>query len=93
MAKASIRHGEFHDLRCTCLTRWFENGLSEFDVMKLAGHSDFSTTHRFYLAVRRDLLDRARKASEATMSRDFGTHLARTPIPGENTKKPTITTC
>jgi hypothetical protein len=69
-----IGQGEFHDLRCTCLTRWFESGLSEYDVMKLAVHSDFGTTHSFYLAVRRDLLDLARQASEVTMSRDFGTH-------------------
>jgi len=84
LAHAGIELGEFHDLRCTCLTRWFENGLSEYDVMKLAGHSDFGTTHRFYLAVRRDLLDRARRASEATMNRDFGTHLARTLISEKN---------
>ena len=54
--------------------------------MKLAGHSDFGTTHRFYLAVRRDILNRARDASETAMSQDFGTHLARVPISGENEK-------
>ena len=37
--------------------------LSEFEVMKLAGHANFSTTHRFYLRVRDDLIDRARQAS------------------------------
>ena len=73
-APAGIEQGAFHDLRCTCLTRWFENGLSEYDVMELAGHSDFATTHRFYLAVRRDLLDRARRVSEATIRQDFSTH-------------------
>ncbi len=30
--------------------------MSEFDVMKLAGHPDFRTTHRFYLRVRDDLV-------------------------------------
>jgi hypothetical protein len=53
--------------------------LSEFDVMKLAGHSDFATTHRFYLAVRRDLLERARAASAAAMEGDLVTRLSRAP--------------
>ena len=62
MKKAGIEKGEFHDLRRTCLTNWLANGLSEFDVMTMAGHASFETTRRFYLAVRADLLDRARKA-------------------------------
>jgi len=36
--------------------------MSEHDVMTLAGHSSFATTHAFYLAVADDLVDRARKA-------------------------------
>lgn len=78
-ARANVDQGEFHDLRRTCITRWFENGLSEFEVMKLAGHSDFQTTHRFYLAIRRDLLDRARRASAAAMCAELGTNLAQYP--------------
>jgi len=78
--RASIEEGKFHDTRRTCLTRRFANGLTEFDVMKLAGHSDFATTHRFYLAVRWDLLEKARMASVAAMSNDFGEHLARAPV-------------
>jgi|GEM_PF-6723425 len=31
--------------------------------MKLAGHSNFSTTHKFCLWVRDDMIDRARKAN------------------------------
>ena len=80
LARAAIDEGEFHDLRRTCITRWFANGLMEFDVMKLAGHSDFSTTHRFYLAVRGDLVEKARAAAAAAMVNDFGTHLARAPV-------------
>lgn len=80
LKRASIEYGKFHDLRRTCLTRWFANGLSEFDVMKLAGHSDFATTHKFYLAVRQDLVEKARTAATAAMSNDFGTHLARAPV-------------
>jgi len=63
---AGIDYGEFHDLRRTCLSNWLENGLSEFDVMTLAGHSKFETTRRFYLAIRKDLIDRARVISEQT---------------------------
>jgi len=42
--------------------------------MKLAGHSDFETTHKFYLAVDDDLLDRAREVTVKTLSKN----LART---------------
>ena len=67
MSRAGIEKGEFHDLRRTCLTNWLANGLNEFDVMTMAGHASFETTRRFYLAVRSDLLDRARKASSAAL--------------------------
>jgi hypothetical protein len=32
--------------------------------MKLAGHSDFKTTHKYYLAVTDDLIERAREAND-----------------------------
>ena len=67
MSKAGVEKGEFHDFRRTCLTNWLANGLSEFDVMTMAGHASFETTRRFYLAVRSDLLDCARKASSAAL--------------------------
>ena len=73
LRRASVRELEFHDLRSTALTNWFANGMSEYDVMKLAGHSSFSTTHLFYLAVADDLVDRARRAS----AQGFGQNLAR----------------
>ena len=60
---AGVRKGQFHDLRRTAITNWFANGMSENDVMVLAGHSNFATTHEFYLAVADDLVDRARRAS------------------------------
>ena len=63
----SIVKRDFHDLRRTCLTNWLANGLSEFDVMTMAGHTSFETTRRFYLAVRSDFLDRARKASSRAL--------------------------
>ena len=52
---ASVRIRRFHDFRNTALTNWLANGMSEYDVMKLAGHADFKTTHQFYLAVSDDL--------------------------------------
>ena len=42
---------------------WFANGMSEHDVMVLAGHSSFATTHEFYIAVADDLIHRARVAT------------------------------
>ena len=77
--RAGIKTGSFHDLRRTCLSNWFAHNLKEFDVMRMAGHSSFETTRRFYLAVREDLIDRTRRASQATMKTIFGTHLAHTP--------------
>jgi len=71
---ASVRIRRFHDLRNTALTNWFANGMGEYEVMKLAGHADFKTTHQFYLAVADDLIDRAR----AAMSTGIGQNLART---------------
>jgi len=37
--------------------------MSEHDVMVLAGHSSFATTHEFYLAVADDLVDSAKTAT------------------------------
>ena len=63
LSRAGIEQGEFHDLRRTCLSNWFANGLREYDVMKMAGHSSFETTRTFYLAIHDDLLERTRTAS------------------------------
>lgn len=57
---ANVKDGTFHDLRKTAIRNWFAQGLREYDVMKLAGHADFKTTHKFYLAVADDLEERAR---------------------------------
>ena len=62
LSKAHVDKGTFHDIRKTAITNWFRQGLSEYDVMTLAGHSDFATTHRFYLAVADDLVTRPRQA-------------------------------
>lgn len=60
--RAGVKGRRFHDFGNTALTNWLTNGMSEHDVMKLAGHSSFATTHQFYLAVSSDLVDRARAA-------------------------------
>ena len=63
LERAHVKPGKFHDLRRTAIRNWFAQGLKEFDVMKLAGHADFKTTHQFYLAVTDDLQQRARQVA------------------------------
>jgi len=55
LRKAGVKTGTFHDIRRTAISMWLANGMSEYDVMTLAGHSSFATTHKFYLAVADDL--------------------------------------
>ena len=76
--KAGIDNGEFHDLRRTCITGWLRSGLREYEVMRLAGHSDFETTRRFYLAVNQDVIQRARDISQGNMNLDLS-HICHTP--------------
>ena len=71
LTRAAIRCGEFHDLRRTTICNWFAEGLSELEVMRLAGHADFKTTHRYYLKVRDGLVDRARQASARVLRRNL----------------------
>lgn len=85
---AGVRKRTFHCFRNTALTNWFANGMSEHDVMTLAGHSSFSTTHQFYLAVADDLVDRARVASEQSIDKSLA-HIWHAPHcrPCESTKE------
>jgi len=69
--QASVRLRRFHDLRNTALTNWFANGMKEYEVMRLAGHADFKTTHQFYLVVADDLIDRARVAASAGIEQNL----------------------
>jgi integrase len=59
---ANIHTGTFHDLRRACLSNWILQGLSLHEVKELAGHASIETAERFYMAVRKDVLDRARVA-------------------------------
>jgi integrase len=76
---SGIRTGTFHDLRRTCLSNWIVQGLSLHEVKELAGHASIETTERFYLAVRKDVLDRARAASEASRKGQSVARLLRAP--------------
>lgn len=76
---AKIESGTLHDLRRTCLSNWITQGLSLHEVKELAGHASIETTERFYLAVRKDFLDRARAASEASRKGESVAHLLRAP--------------
>ena len=71
LLKANVDRGTFHDIRRTAITNWFRQGLSEYDVMTLAGHANFATTHRFYLAVADDLVTRARQAITHQVSQEL----------------------
>jgi integrase len=76
LRKADAKKGTFHDFRRTAISMWLANGMSEHDVMVLAGHASFATTHKFYLAVADDLVDRARVATAQSLRQKlvrFGT--------------------
>jgi integrase len=74
---AGIETGTFHDLRRTCLSNWVAQGLSLHEVKELAGHAKIETTERFYLAVRKDVIDRARAASDISRKGDSVARLLR----------------
>jgi integrase len=92
-ARAGIASGTFHDLRRTCLSNWIVQGLSLHEVKELAGHAGIETTDRFHLAVRKDVVDRARAASEASRKGDSVAHLLLAPgISDEIGKPPCVST-
>jgi len=72
LKRASVKTGTFHDIRRTAISMWLANGMSEYDVMILAGHSSFATTHKFYLAVADDLIHRARAATAQGLYQKLG---------------------
>jgi integrase len=85
---ASIETGTFHDLRRTCLSNWVVQGLSLHEVKELAGHASIETTDRFYLAVRKDVVDRARTASEASREGHSVARLLRAPAESDKIGEP-----
>jgi integrase len=85
--RAGIDTGTFHDLRRTCLSNWIAQGLPLHEVKELAGHASIETTERFYLAVRTDVVDRARAASEASRKGHFVARLLRAPAESQKNEK------
>ena len=81
--RAEISDGTFHDLRATCITGWFEQGMMPHEVQRLAGHASIDTTMRYYVGIRESMIDRACKASVAALGSSLGTHLARAPRNGQ----------
>jgi len=69
--KARIQKGTFHDLRRTAITNWFYEGLEVVEVMRLAGHSKYETTLSYYLAVKDDLVDKARRVIRHRVSKEM----------------------
>ena len=69
------------------MSNWFANGMKEYDVMHLAGHSSFATTHKFYLAVADDLVDRARQATDKAIRQNLAHIWQAPPLAGDIQKK------
>ena len=70
--KARIKqHKTFHDIRRTALTNWFYEGLEINEVMRVAGHSKYETCLSYYLSVKDDLMNKARKAVKYRVGRDM----------------------
>jgi integrase len=86
--RAGIESGTFHDLRRTCLSNWVAQGLSLHEVKELAGHAGIDTTERFYLAIRKDVVDRARAASEASRKDHSVARLLRAASESDEIGKP-----
>jgi integrase len=84
--RASCKRGRFHDFRRTALTNWLASGMSGREVMVLAEHASFNTTHRFYLAVATDLVDRARVVSDQVLCQDLLRTLPTSPQNGKGRK-------
>jgi hypothetical protein len=81
------QEGEFRlDMLTNVRLKGKEHRKSEYDVMHLAGHSKFETTHRFYLAVADDLVDRARQASAKAFGKSL-VHIWHAPLQNANTQK------
>lgn len=51
LRKAGIRALTFHSLRRTALTTMAENGVPMVMLQKIAGHSDITTTARYYIKI------------------------------------------
>ena len=71
LQEGKVFDATFHDLRATCITEWFEQGMMPHEVQRLAGHSSIETTMKYYVGYRQGLIDRARDASTAALNPDL----------------------
>jgi len=62
---AGVAKRTLHDLRRSAITNWAQK-LPIQVVQQLAGHSDISTTRKYYLAVRSEDLDFSGKLIDST---------------------------
>jgi integrase len=69
-ARACIESFTLHDLRRSCITNWAQV-LPIHVVQRLAGHSDITTTQRYYLAVRESDMERARQFQSEILGADL----------------------
>lgn len=65
------KHKTFHDIRRTAITNFFYEGLEINEVMRIAGHSKYETCLQYYLSVKDDLMNKARKAVKFKISREM----------------------
>jgi len=68
--RAEVGSFVLQDLRRSCITNW-ANVLPIHVVQKLAGHSDIKTTQRYYLAVRKSDLEKARQVQSKILSNNL----------------------
>ena len=82
--RAKVENATFHDLRATCITEWFEQGLMPHEVQRLAGHSSIETTMKYYVGYRQGLIDRARAASSSALKSKSVANVLQMPKTGRN---------
>ena len=80
--RAGVEDATFQDLRATCITEWFEQGLMPHEVQKLAGHASIETTMRYYVGIRESMIERAKLASAAALGDDLVARWLRAPENG-----------
>jgi len=65
------KHKTFHDIRRTAITNFFYEGLEINEAMRISGHSKYETCLRYYLSVKDDLMNKARKAVKFKVSQEM----------------------
>ena len=84
--RAAVEGVTFHDLRATCITEWFEQGMMPHEVQRLAGHSSIDTTMNYYVGIRESMIGRARVASSAALNDKKWCRLVQGPKNGQKSE-------